>query len=73
VAQRGLKGAASIDVSNDNSIWTNIYQMGKIITDIDWRLVEYDISSVADGESTVYVRWGYVDNQGGGGYYPFSG
>ncbi len=48
---------AYLRVSNDNSTWTTAWQNGGEVTDSGWQLVEYDISDVADGESTVYLRW----------------
>ncbi len=48
---------ASIRVSADGSTWTDVWANGGEITDNSWRLVEYDISDVADGQATVYVRW----------------
>jgi hypothetical protein len=48
---------AYIRVSNDGSNWTTVWENGEEITDNSWKLVEYDISSVADGSATVYVRW----------------
>ncbi len=48
---------AYLRVSNDNSNWTTVWQNGGEITDNGWQYVEYDISGVADGESTVYLRW----------------
>lgn len=52
---------ATIDVSNNGSTWTNVFSNpGSIaIADYDWHHMTYDISAVADGHSTVYVRWGY--------------
>ncbi len=48
---------ASIYVSNDNVTWTQVWTNGAEITDNAWSQVEYDISAVADGQATVYVRW----------------
>lgn len=51
---------ATIDVSNDNSRWTNVYLNMGYPADVDtaWTQVTYDISAVADGRSAVYIRWG---------------
>lgn len=46
---------AYVEVSKDNQNWTILwsgYQM-----DNDWTECVYDISSIADGEPTVYIRW----------------
>ena len=49
---------ASIEVSNDGSSWTEIWANGSSsMQDAAWTQVEYDISAVADGEPTVYIRW----------------
>ena len=61
---------ASLSVSNNgvtfNTIWNNIFE----VTDTNWIPVEYDISSMADGQSHVYIRWtmGATD-----GSYRYSG
>jgi C1A family cysteine protease len=48
---------ASISVSADGSAWTTVWQNDMEITDSDWQTIELDISDVADGEPTVYIRW----------------
>ena len=51
---------AYIEVSNNGSSWTTVWQHpGGVNTDEDaWIPVAYDISAVAAGQATVYVRWG---------------
>jgi hypothetical protein len=51
----------TLDVSNDGSIWTVVWENGgpPDINDESWQLVEYDISSVADNQPNVYIRWGH--------------
>jgi hypothetical protein len=50
---------AIVQVSNDGTGWTTIWQNPtSALTDASWKLQTFDISSVADGRSTVYVRWG---------------
>ena len=50
---------AYIEVSNDGSNWVEIWSNpSSMIIDTSWQYVEYDISAVADGSATVYVRWG---------------
>jgi hypothetical protein len=44
-------------VSNDGSNWTLVWENGGEIDDTQWTQVEYDISAVADGQPTVYLRW----------------
>jgi PKD repeat protein len=48
---------ASIEVSNNGTDWTLVWENPVFIEDLAWTQVEYDISAVADGEPTVYVRW----------------
>ncbi len=48
---------ATVYVSNNNSTWTQVWTNGEEITDNSWQTVEYDISAIADGQSTVYLRW----------------
>jgi subtilisin family serine protease len=52
---------ANVEVSNNASTWTTIWENGgsPAVTDDSWQLVDYDISSVADNEPNVYIRWGY--------------
>jgi len=48
---------AYVRVSNDGSSWTTLWSNSSEVTDSSWSLQEFDISSVADGEGTVYLRW----------------
>ncbi len=48
---------AYVSVSNDGASWTTVWQNPVEITDYVWTQQEYDISDVADGQSTVYVRF----------------
>jgi len=48
---------AYVRVSNDGSAFTTIWENTAEITDASWSLQEFDISDIADHESTVYVRW----------------
>lgn len=50
---------AYIEVSNNGTNWTPVWHnTNSRLTSTSWVEVEYDISAVADGQSTVYVRWG---------------
>ncbi|MCH2162152.1 MAG: S8 family serine peptidase [Phycisphaerales bacterium] len=42
---------------NNGSGWTTIWENEQQVTDSSWNQVEYDISSYADGESSVSIRW----------------
>ncbi|MEN8008470.1 MAG: FlgD immunoglobulin-like domain containing protein [Candidatus Krumholzibacteriota bacterium] len=48
---------ASLAVSSDSVVFSPVWENDVSITDASWTLVEYDISSVADGQATVYLRW----------------
>ena len=48
---------AYVRVSNDGLNWTTVWENSAEIAENDWSLQEYDISAVADGQPTVYVRW----------------
>jgi subtilisin family serine protease len=50
---------ASIQVSNNNTTWTTVWQnTATNLQETAWSLQTYDISSVADNQATVYVRFG---------------
>lgn len=61
-----------VEGSNDGETWELIWEYNdrSALTDNAWQVVEYDISSIADGQETVYIRWGYevLDYA-----YPYSG
>ena len=58
----GFYDNAYIEVSNNGSTWTRVWRnsttAGSDDDDGAWVYCEYNISGVADGKSTVYVRWG---------------
>jgi subtilisin family serine protease len=51
---------ANVQVSNDGSNWVDIWTVGySHVSEESWQFVEYSVpSSVADGQPTVYFRWG---------------
>jgi hypothetical protein len=56
--ERNMNDKASFEVSSDGVNFTKIWENPDIeTTDMDWESVSYDISHVADGESSVYLRW----------------
>jgi len=62
---------ATIEISNNGSTWSSVWNNGTTaIADSFWTGCDFDISSVADQQTTVYVRWGY---QIGSSAYPYSG
>jgi len=44
-------------VSNDGTNWTTVWQNGAEVTDASWSEQAFDISAIADGQPTVYLRW----------------
>ena len=48
---------AYVRVSNNGTDWVTIWQNSGEVADPSWTLQDFDISSVADGHSTVYLRW----------------
>jgi len=50
---------AAVEASNDGVNWTEIWvnPAGTTISDGAWSLMTLDISGVADGQPTVYIRW----------------
>ncbi|MGB2987124.1 MAG: C25 family cysteine peptidase [Phycisphaerae bacterium] len=55
--EQPLYDHAYIRASTNGTDWTTVWENLGEITDTVWTLREVDISSVADGESTVYLRW----------------
>jgi uncharacterized repeat protein (TIGR01451 family) len=50
---------AFIQASRDNINWVDVWRNSYETTlDTRWTNVSYDLSSIADGESAVYIRWG---------------
>ena len=61
---------ATVQVSNDGSSWATVWSnTSTSISDSAWSQQIYDISAVADGQPTVYVRWG-MGPTGGSVTYP---
>ena len=48
---------AYLRVSNDGVAWTTLWENGTVVEDNAWSAHEFDISAVADGQATVYLRW----------------
>jgi hypothetical protein len=56
---------ATVEVSSDGTYWTQVWaNPASAVSDSSWTQMVLDISAVADGEPTVYVRWkmGSTDN-----------
>jgi hypothetical protein len=52
------KDQAVIEISADGSNWTRIWQNDNKVMDNSWTLQTFDISSIADNQPMVYIRWG---------------
>lgn len=61
---------AYLQASNNGFAWITIWENPTEITDSSWILQTFDISAVADGQSTVYLRWGMGPTDG---YWQYSG
>ena len=48
---------AYLRISTDGSNWTMLWQNTSEVDDGSWQLEEYDLSTYADNEATVYLRW----------------
>ncbi|MCK4658109.1 MAG: hypothetical protein KAV82_01180 [Phycisphaerae bacterium] len=68
--EAGVFDHVSVGVSNDGSKWTTVWDNStkETISETSWSLHSYDISQVADGEETVYIRWGMGPTDGGTRY-----
>ncbi len=56
----GLFAPATVDVSSNGTVWTQIYiNQWNPEYDTSWSNCQYDVSSMADRQAAVYVRWGY--------------
>jgi hypothetical protein len=59
----GFNSRATVEVSTDGATWREVFvNPAAPTTQNAWRLMDYDISSIADGQSAVRVRWGYQTN-----------
>jgi hypothetical protein len=56
---------AKISVSNNGVDWVDVWGNYAIIADLEWMNLEYDISSVAAGQESVYLRWVMGPTDGG--------
>jgi len=59
----------TVEVSADGVTWREVFvNPGTAITENAWTLMDYDISSIADQQPAVYVRWGYQTISAPGAY-----
>jgi len=58
---------AAIEASNDGLAWSTVWaHSAGAITDAVWQAKSYDISAIADGQPTVYIRWAMGATDGSG-------
>ncbi len=56
---------ARVMISNNGTDWEVIWENYATISDLEWINIDYDISSMADNQSTVYLRWTMGPTDGG--------
>jgi C1A family cysteine protease len=56
---------AYVRVSADSANWTTVWENADKVTDHEWTQMTLDISAVADGRDTVYIRWTMGSTDGG--------
>jgi hypothetical protein len=44
-------------VSSNGSTWTTVWSNSATVNDTAWTQMDLDLSAVADGQPTVYLRW----------------
>ena len=63
---------ATLQISTDGSTWQTLWNNGVTTAQTStWTPIEHDISFYADGQATVYVRWGHEVARSDS--FPFSG
>ena len=59
----------TVEVSTDGTTWREVFvNPGTAVTDNAWQTMEYDISSIADQQPAVRVRWSYRNLTAGAAY-----
>ena len=65
----GVEGSeydhAYVRVSTDGQSWTTVWENSDVTSDPYWTLEEYDLSEVADGQESVFLRWTMGSTDGG--------
>ncbi len=59
---------AYVRVSSDGTNWVTVWENTAEITDSGWTQMELDISAIAAGQETVYLRWTMGTTDGGWTY-----
>jgi hypothetical protein len=60
-----LYDRAGVLISNDQENWVLLWENPATIADLEWIEEEFDISSTADNQPTVYLRWVMGPTDGG--------
>ncbi|MCP4685222.1 MAG: hypothetical protein GY867_07200, partial [bacterium] len=63
--EQPLYDHAYIRASNNGSSWVTVWENEVQIEDTEWIQTNVDLSAVADGQSTVYLRWVMGTSDGG--------
>ena len=57
------RSEATIEVSTDGATWTSIWGSGAVaVTDSVWKKVSFDLSTIADDQPAVFIRWGHTND-----------
>jgi gingipain R len=56
---------AYLSASTDGANWQIVWQNTAEVADATWTQVEYDLSAIADGQPTLYLRWTMGATDGG--------
>jgi hypothetical protein len=59
---------AYIRASNNGTDWVTVWENTTVVEDYTWTPIDLDISTVADGHETVYLRWTMGETDGGWRY-----
>ena len=60
---------ADVQISTNGTTWSDVWNNpAKTMQDAAWTFISYDISSVADGQPTVYIRWAMGETDSGVNY-----
>ncbi len=64
--ERSQYDHATVEVSTDGSSWTLVWEndLGAAISDANWSYESYELTPIADGQPTVYIRWGMGSTDG---------
>ncbi|MCH8147332.1 MAG: S8 family serine peptidase, partial [Planctomycetes bacterium] len=55
--EQPLYDHAYFRISTNGSTWTTVWENSVQVADVAWSLQSFDISAIADGQPTVFLRW----------------